>query len=80
LLQAQETPPEVFVQVALAEQPPFFVRHSLTSAQLSPLPVKPLLQAQVRPPGVFVQSAFASQPPFAVAHSFTSVQLMPLPS
>jgi hypothetical protein len=31
--------PGVLVQVALALQPPLFVAHSLTSAQVSPLPV-----------------------------------------
>ena len=65
------------MQVALASQPPLLVRHSSTSVQVSPSPVKPALQAQVRLPGVLVQVAFALQPPLPEAHSLTSTQVSP---
>ena len=55
------------------------LRHSFTSAQVIPSPVKPPLQAQLREPGVFVQVACALQPPLPELHSLTSVQTRPLP-
>jgi hypothetical protein len=67
------------VHVAFALHPPLFVRHSFTSPQVTPLPVKPALQAQVRLPTVFVHVAFALHPPLFVRHSFTSPQVNPSP-
>jgi hypothetical protein len=60
-----------------AAQPPLFTRHSLTSVQVTPFPVKPLLQAHVRDPMVLVHVALRLQPPLLVRHSFTSTQLVP---
>ena len=67
------------ISTAFIAQPPLFVRHSSTSAQVRPSPVKPAWQAQVRDPGVLVQVALTLQPPLLVAHSFTSVQVTPSP-
>lgn len=71
-------PGGVLVHVALMSQVPL-VRHSSTSAQVTPLPVKPVLQVQVRPPVVLRQSASGEQPPLPERHSLMSWQLAPVP-
>ena len=48
--------------------------HSLTSVQVTPLPLKPGLHAQVKLPAVFVQVAFALQLSLPCVHSLMSVQ------
>ena len=80
-MHVQVRDPAVLLQVAVPMlQPPPFVAHSLTSVQVTPLPVYPVGHAlQVRDPAVFVQVVPAKQPPLTVAHSLTSVQVMPLP-
>ena len=79
-MQLQLKLPTVFAQVALPLQFAAPDVHSLTSLQLTPLPLKPGLQAQLKLPGLLVQFALALQlllPPGP--HSLTSVQLTPLP-
>jgi hypothetical protein len=48
-LQVHVRDPGMFKHVALTSQPPLFVRHSLMSAQVRPLPVNPELQTQAPP-------------------------------
>ena len=62
----QSREPTVFLQRALAPQPPLLVRHSLVSLQpVAPVPVKPDGQSpQTWESGVFVHTVRGSQPPF----------------
>ena len=58
------------------------VAHSLTSAQVTPLPAYPDGHApQENEPAVLAQATGgdAEQPPLLVAHSLTSLQVNPLP-
>ena len=78
-MHAQLKLPAVFVHVAFAPQlaPPAV--HSLTSAQVTPLPEYPLLHAHVKLPAVFVHVALALQFELPAVHSLTSAQVTPLP-
>ena len=69
----------MLVQAAeeLQSSVPFW--HSLTSAQVKPLPEKPVLQVQVNDPIVLLQVADALQPPLLIWHSLMSAQVKPLP-
>ena len=78
-MHAQLNEPTALVQVAVEAQPPLLVKHSLMSAQLLPVPVKPVLHAHELEPGVLVQLALTSQPPLLLRHSLTSVQVKPSP-
>src|SRR4051812_1245674 len=71
----------MFVHVALTEQPPLLVAHSLTSLQgVMPSHVYPVGQAQVRVVGLMgVQVAAGRQPPLPVAQGLPAVQVIPLP-
>jgi hypothetical protein len=79
-LHAQVKEPAVLVQVALAWQLCVPAVHSLTSAQLTPLPLNPELHAQLKPPWVSVQVALAWQLWVPRAHSLTSPQVLPSPA
>ena len=71
--------PAVLVQVPFALQFAVPLVHSLTSVQVTPLPVKPVLQAQVNDPTVLVHVALALQFAVPAVHSFTSEHVTPLP-
>jgi hypothetical protein len=58
LLQVQENPPGVLVQLAFAPQSAVCWAHSSTSTQVLPSPVQPLEQVQTYEPSLFEQEAF----------------------
>jgi hypothetical protein len=53
--------------------------HSLMSAHVTPLPVKPVLHAQVNEPIVLVQLALGLQLAVPKPHSSMSLQVVPSP-
>jgi hypothetical protein len=77
-LQVQLNEPAVLVHICA--QPPLSLTHSFTSAQVTPLPAKPVLHVQVNEPVVSVHVALvALQLCVPMVHSLTLLQLTPAP-